>query len=355
MSHSSAVNQYRSAPRSKPVGEFPQVRPKLKLVCGPCGCAGNYAVGRVLVDPELWADYRDGSVPFEDLLSFSGLFRCKHCGADGPWQIPPTTETMLIAALAMPTEPGEFGVQFGVLQLSDGTRSRSGATSEAHLKQKIAEEPDNAFLWGRLGNFYQHAGVLDQARAAFEKSLELDPDEIESLHSLANYRMAEGDLTGAGAYYERVVELAPSATGGDHDLLVNMVRHSLEQLFDLHLETDGEVPFPPKLNLPSGLEENERKPNEIVDLQLDLNTDEGWEVLTSICLTGKVPERIRRREEKQLAETERFRSRGQDVELIENGHALDDPVELRPLKKAGRNDPCPCGSGKKYKRCCWSK
>jgi len=25
-------------------------------------------------------------------------------------------------------------------------------------------------------------------------------------------------------------------------------------------------------------------------------------------------------------------------------------VEL--LEKLGRNDPCPCGSGKRYKRCC---
>ena len=25
---------------------------------------------------------------------------------------------------------------------------------------------------------------------------------------------------------------------------------------------------------------------------------------------------------------------------------------LRPLPKIGRNDPCPCGSGKKYKKCC---
>ncbi|HHE76597.1 MAG TPA: preprotein translocase subunit SecA, partial [Candidatus Parcubacteria bacterium] len=24
-------------------------------------------------------------------------------------------------------------------------------------------------------------------------------------------------------------------------------------------------------------------------------------------------------------------------------------------KKVGRNDPCPCGSGKKYKKCCWPK
>jgi preprotein translocase subunit SecA len=24
----------------------------------------------------------------------------------------------------------------------------------------------------------------------------------------------------------------------------------------------------------------------------------------------------------------------------------------RQAKKVGRNDPCPCGSGKKYKKCC---
>ncbi|OQY03760.1 MAG: hypothetical protein B6I22_10905, partial [Desulfobacteraceae bacterium 4572_123] len=27
------------------------------------------------------------------------------------------------------------------------------------------------------------------------------------------------------------------------------------------------------------------------------------------------------------------------------------PVK-RTNKKIGRNDPCPCGSGKKYKKCC---
>jgi uncharacterized protein YecA (UPF0149 family) len=27
-------------------------------------------------------------------------------------------------------------------------------------------------------------------------------------------------------------------------------------------------------------------------------------------------------------------------------------VVPRPLRRIGRNDPCPCGSGKKYKRCC---
>lgn len=34
-----------------------------------------------------------------------------------------------------------------------------------------------------------------------------------------------------------------------------------------------------------------------------------------------------------------------------------EPIETfkREGKKVGRNDPCPCGSGKKYKKCCWKK
>lgn len=27
-------------------------------------------------------------------------------------------------------------------------------------------------------------------------------------------------------------------------------------------------------------------------------------------------------------------------------------ADLAPGKKVGRNEPCPCGSGKKYKKCC---
>ncbi len=35
------------------------------------------------------------------------------------------------------------------------------------------------------------------------------------------------------------------------------------------------------------------------------------------------------------------------------------PLELGEIRanthKVGRNDPCPCGSGKKYKKCCFLK
>jgi SWIM/SEC-C metal-binding protein len=31
---------------------------------------------------------------------------------------------------------------------------------------------------------------------------------------------------------------------------------------------------------------------------------------------------------------------------------LDPPLHARAQTRPGRNDPCPCGSGLKYKRCC---
>lgn len=42
------------------------------------------------------------------------------------------------------------------------------------------------------------------------------------------------------------------------------------------------------------------------------------------------------------------------AEMLEGGRLLPSKVETfrREEPKVGRNDPCPCGSGKKYKKCC---
>ena len=38
--------------------------------------------------------------------------------------------------------------------------------------------------------------------------------------------------------------------------------------------------------------------------------------------------------------------------LYRNSWAAKEGVPATPARKVGRNEPCPCGSGKKYKRCC---
>ena len=47
-------------------------------------------------------------------------------------------------------------------------------------------------------------------------------------------------------------------------------------------------------------------------------------------------------------------ARGDDYAANENDYYDPSPVKQEPVRvgpKVGRNDPCPCGSGKKYKNC----
>ena len=46
------------------------------------------------------------------------------------------------------------------------------------------------------------------------------------------------------------------------------------------------------------------------------------------------------------------------AENFDSSEEKNEEIEVRPIKrgeKIGRNDPCPCGSGKKYKNCCMNK
>lgn len=43
-----------------------------------------------------------------------------------------------------------------------------------------------------------------------------------------------------------------------------------------------------------------------------------------------------------------------DDYLSDDFYVPQDPV-VRQHPKVGRNDPCPCGSGKKFKKCCMGK
>jgi uncharacterized protein len=46
------------------------------------------------------------------------------------------------------------------------------------------------------------------------------------------------------------------------------------------------------------------------------------------------------------------RRRAAELEEIERNRIRAAQMSMQPKTKVGRNDPCPCGSGKKYKKCC---
>ena len=55
-------------------------------------------------------------------------------------------------------------------------------------------------------------------------------------------------------------------------------------------------------------------------------------------------------DERRILQTER-KNPG-FVEVLLEGLSGDDTPHNRQVGTVGRNEPCPCGSGKKYKKCC---
>ncbi len=61
---------------------------------------------------------------------------------------------------------------------------------------------------------------------------------------------------------------------------------------------------------------------------------------------------VRRVYQARIQRTPERVQQAQPVEARAGGDAPRQPKRLKSTEKVGRNDPCPCGSGKKYKNCC---
>jgi len=57
-------------------------------------------------------------------------------------------------------------------------------------------------------------------------------------------------------------------------------------------------------------------------------------------------------EVEQLAQAQRQRQQAQKIQRSDEAVDQTKHPVIRDSDKVGRNDNCPCGSGKKYKRCC---
>lgn len=64
--------------------------------------------------------------------------------------------------------------------------------------------------------------------------------------------------------------------------------------------------------------------------------------------------RLYQLDDKQLAELERESGKPL-IPLTKNQHDELEPMGVKQRKGWMRNKPCICGSGVKFKRCCWSK
>jgi len=272
----------------------------------------------------------------EGTFGFTRYFRCQGCDAGGPWGFPALSLARLMLLMNEQAEGSKRYFFPGRLTLFDGTTIRNVTEGEDYLKRRIALDPGNYYLWGRLGNLYRAGKRPDLACSAYRKAIELDPGDVESHHSLGEILFDEGDLVESARHLRRALGHAWERKDLSPEMKRSVVRSSLLNLVEIEEETGGYVkafasasPMSGDQNAGDGEEEEL-----VVALRaLDLSDEADLEELVSVYLREDRLPRWRRRLVRQSA----FSSRGTS----------------RPPPT--RNAPCPCGSGRKHKNCCGRK
>lgn len=127
--------------------------------------------------------------------------------------------------------PGEFGTGIPVSTTTVIIEMIQGGQVDeavAELERNIAEKPDNATLYYLMGFAQLAGGHSDEAEAAAEKTLELDPG-FEGANLLMGKALeSKGDFEGAAEYFEAEADMAVDETVVRDSLLALAVAH--EQL-----------------------------------------------------------------------------------------------------------------------------
>jgi preprotein translocase subunit SecA len=77
----------------------------------------------------------------------------------------------------------------------------------------------------------------------------------------------------------------------------------------------------------------------------------------TIPAAAAAPDNVREAQRRKQADMSRLRTQKSDFDSYRSGgggspeQRQQQMAPVRVEKKVGRNDPCPCGSGKKYKHC----
>jgi tetratricopeptide (TPR) repeat protein len=176
-------------------------------------------------------------------------------------------------------------------------------------QEEIARHPNDSHLYVGYGNVLRFLGRFEGAGAQYQRALELDPFNLHAYADRANLALRQGNKTEALSNWERVLEFAPKNQVSDQDRAL-FIEAAGEAIALIRKGREHELLFEPGL---------ESSPARVAPLR-----DKG-------------------------------RSTGKKVAAPLSRKAEPAKLPTSKSKEVSRNDPCPCGSGKKYKHCCMRK
>lgn len=314
---------------------------------------------------------------------------CPGCGAEDDFSLARGASFKLLGGLLRGMfggAPGEARIASGEVKLWDGTVARSATHALAHLRSLTEQRPTEAEPWRRLGNFCLRCKRSDEAEKAFRQALDVDPDDVESRHSLIDLLIESSRVKEALPMLQRALAAVPVARWSPVEMRREIALDVLQYLAELmdgtgqglSLEVVWRCDRPgsePTLvwSRAELLAPWERLVEVLVSertVQVQLGTlmpADRTSILRGI-LDGDDPidEALGRYRPGQTVPSQvaGLRPRLDAHGLVPTPQDASESMSRSPLPAAstpapisaaprvGRNEPCPCGSGKKYKKCC---
>ena len=244
-------------------------------------------------------------------------------------------------------------------------QQREAVYEERHMI--LTEEDIVTYGWdvirgvaaGILDRYFPEEGEPDAARAASRMRAIFGPgagDTVARLDSRSGMELLEDEILEdvRARYDQKMTELGPDAEVA-RGLVRYMVLNTLDDAWRDHLLAMDELRRGIGLRAIGQkdplIEYQFESYNLFQDMMVRVRESFAEQIFRVRVVSGDT-----RRDRRQISEGRDFSfpgrapsDRGQGVPL-QVGDGRPQPVRRGP--KVGRNDPCPCGSGKKYKHCC---
>jgi hypothetical protein len=281
------------------------------LTCKSCGRKGKYDVGMLVVN----VDKKTKTDNIADNIQMTGYFRCKHCNSAGNWELP----NSLLMQSMVSVLPYDNGLakqsMVGKNLLFDGSWHRYTTDAEDYLLDRLKENPQDSYVWNRLGNLYHKGNRPDLAVSVFEHSISLDQGQAESHFTIGSMLSQISDLPNAGYHFRQMLLVAEKYKKMPAENLREMLANGLRLLFMMHDHTNGEVPFLPTADEIKGSGRGEA-PVDFAEMELEIFPEdvESFFPLAEMYMGTRAKEiPIRKRTFKLTTSTTSFRKKKKKV------------------------------------------
>jgi hypothetical protein len=270
----------------------------LRLKCTACGAERPHFVKKIYCDLGTLDRRQAGEETTYSEFIIPQRITCPKCGAVDQYELGGHAHLVLTAEMMARTARHELGVEgddnegpliFNRFVVSDGREMHPYEARDMYRRQ-VEAEPESSELRVRYGNVLMLLGYRDEAVGQYQAALRRDPANIEAAYNRGNALWEADNLEEAREQFEQILKI-PFNNALPREQHNEFVAGAREALHQLSSPTPGWIAYQPK------------------------------------------------------------RIQSADTPTPNVGNPLAVKQLPNRVEKVGRNEPCPCGSGKKYKKC----